>query len=433
MRSIITIVIFAFSKISIAQPDSLELQAKEYFEAVKLATERNFDLWDMNLHGPMILVEPFKRKVYASESDLEGDLSKSNGIYVGKFPKTLNISGAYIDWGGKTWAMLPYMFPQDVRTEDVVGYLGHELFHRSQKKLGFIFPNEVLNDHLDQNNGRIYLRLELQALMVALEESSKKLAIERITDALIFRKYRHQLYNENVHAENLLELNEGITQYTTVILRGRAYDSDVNYLKKVASIFLNGPTYVRTFAYHTIPAYGLLLNKKKKYWNKEVSIQTNLTDYFIDNFGIDIPANLDSAVQTIMPKYNGSEVIAEEEERAKRLAGEIEQLIKALIEEPHLEIAITRNNMSFDPSNVTPLEGLGAVYKGSVRWSDKWGVLEVKNGLFLDENGDRICATLPDSIEIDYARGADWELWLNDGYKLIRNQKTGNYIIQPTE
>jgi len=416
-----------------SQSQDLEKIAREYFNGVKLTTEQNKNLWNINLNGPMILIDPFTRKIYASEQDSLGTLTYNNSIYTGTFPKSINISGAWVEWNGKVWAMLPFPFPEGTTIKDGVGYLCHELFHRAQKKLGFVFPNEELSNHLDTKEGRIFLRLEIEALRKAIESENREEMENHLKNAVIFRSYRYVLYPESKRKENLLELNEGITQYTTVILQSLSKEETVAYFKKVSDIFINGSTYVRTFAYHTIPAYGYLLRPQNKYWNQQISLQTNLTDFFIKEFGINLPENIKEEVEKIRNDYNGKKIFEEEEAREKKLLIEKKQFIQTLISDPHLEIEIRGNKMSFDPSNVIPLEGKGTVYNGTVRWSDKWGILEVRNGLFLDENDSKICVTFPKEVVNKYAKGNDWELWLNEGYQFVKNDTNGNYTVEKSE
>jgi len=326
--------------------------------------------------------------------------------------------------------MLPFPFPEGTTSTDAIGYLCHELFHASQKRLGFILPNDELNNHLDSKEGRISLRLEFEALRNAIEATGNKEMENHLKNALIFRIYRHNLFPLSRERENLLELNEGITQYTTVILRGSSKIETIANLKKVAEMILNGPTYMRTFAYHTIPAYGYLLQERKKYWNKEISMQTNLTDFFTKEFGISLPETIEESVKQIRNEYDGEKITTEEEDRESKNLAEKKLLIKTLVSDPHLEIAISGQNMSFNPGNVTPLEGLGTVYKGNVRWSDKWGILEVKSGLFLSDDGSKISVSFPQTVDHLNAKGNGWELWLDEGYQFVKDEDSGNYTIK---
>ena len=80
-------------------------------------------------------------------------------------PDKINIANTSIYWNGRSWAMI--MFPLPEGKHDRLNILSHELFHRSQPSLGFHMPNTD-NNHLDQRDGRVYLRLELEALRKAL-------------------------------------------------------------------------------------------------------------------------------------------------------------------------------------------------------------------------------------------------------------------------
>ena len=429
-KIILALLLFSNNIIDPAHAQDLESIAFEYFQGVKLTTELHKDLWNINLFGPMILIDPATRKIYASEQDSLGELTPSVSVFVGTFPKSLNISGAWIEWNGKIWAMLPFPFPEGTTTTDAVGYLCHELFHRSQQKLGFVFPNEELNNHLDTKEGRLYLRLELEALNKALNTFHNNEIKRHLKNAIIFRIYRQGLFPGSKEKENMLELNEGITQYTTVILEGRSNDSATAQLIKMSGTFQSLSTYVRIFAYHTIPVYGYLLRKQNKLWNQEISMKTNLTDFFIKEFDIVVPVNIDETVKKILSEYNGEKIMAEEADREKKHLLEKKQFIKSLIENPHLEIAIKGTKMSFDPGNVLPLDDWGTVYKGNVRWSDEWGILEVKSGLMRFADGFRISVSFPEKIEHMYAKGNGWELWLNEGYQMLKNDASGNYTIK---
>ena len=79
------------------------------------------------------------------------------------------------------------------------------------------------NNHLDKKQGRIYLRLELEALQTAVKLQGQD-AIPHIINALRFRKLRHQIYSDADSTENLLELNEGLAEYTGLMMSERTPD-----------------------------------------------------------------------------------------------------------------------------------------------------------------------------------------------------------------
>ena len=65
------------------------------------------------------------------------------------------------------------MLPLSENKNDRINLLAHELFHKAQSGLGFTQNNKESN-HLDQKDGRIYLRLELEALTKAVLSDSKR-------------------------------------------------------------------------------------------------------------------------------------------------------------------------------------------------------------------------------------------------------------------
>ncbi|WP_336830540.1 hypothetical protein [Sphingobacterium multivorum] len=85
-----------------------------------------------------------------------------------------------------------------------------------------------------------------------------------LKDALIFRKYRNSLFSGSAHIENQLELNEGIAEYTGVMISGRNKEKTKKHFTDVVDRSFSNPTYVRSFAYNTTPsqkwsAYGAQL------------------------------------------------------------------------------------------------------------------------------------------------------------------------------
>ncbi len=62
------------------------------------------------------------------------------------------------------------MLPLPENKQKRIGLLAHESFHRIQPLLGFEL-NNTENNHLDQRDGRMYLRLELEALKKLFNQS----------------------------------------------------------------------------------------------------------------------------------------------------------------------------------------------------------------------------------------------------------------------
>ena len=190
------------------------------------------------------------------------------------------------------------MLPLSQNKNNRINLLTHELFHRAQKSLGF-YPYNPDNIHLDKKDGRIYLRLELEALKKAVKASSENEMKENISDALAFRPFRYSQYPGADSTENLMELNEGICEFTGMMMSGRSDGEMKEYFIKRIDYFISSPSYIRSFAYETTPVYGYLLSAIKKDWNKKITGKTNLTDHFKKEFAITLPADINKKVDAI--------------------------------------------------------------------------------------------------------------------------------------
>ncbi|MBB4036293.1 hypothetical protein GGR21_002195 [Dysgonomonas hofstadii] len=394
-----------------------------YFEEVRVATKDNYSLWNMDLYAPLMLIDPDTRKIYTNEQDSAATLTPIDLVYTGILPPNVNFANTAINWNGKKWAMV--MLPLSPDKSERINLLSHELFHVAQPRLGFNMLNTD-NNHLDQKNGRIYLRLELEALKNSILSENKEDQKKHLINAFIFRKYRNKLYPQSVISENKLELNEGIAEYTGQVISGRNQKQATDYLSRSFDLFMSNPTYVRSFAYQTIPGYGFLLRAKNRSWNKEVSAEINLIDYFIKELNITLPENLDLAVNNMQELYNGSRIIEEEMKREEIKLQQIARYKQIFIEEPHLIVPLEKMSISFNPSNIIPLGDDGNVYP-TATISDNWGVLTVNRGMLLSPNWKTVYLSVPLEETQNHIAGEGWSIDLKNGYKVLKDAK--NYIL----
>jgi hypothetical protein len=396
-----------------------------YFSEIEAATKENINLWDKDLYGAMLFIDPQTMNVFANEPDSVGILKQNGTIYSGILPDDVSFANTAINWNGKSWAMIMLPLPQN--KQERINLLAHELFHKAQSSLAFSL-NNVENNHLEEKDGRIYLRLELEALIKAIQTSSEIELQQHLTNALTFRKFRNLLYPGSDITENMLELNEGIAEFTGLIISGRDNKQATTYFVNGISAFFSDPTFVRSFAYYTIPAYGYLLYDKNKNWNKNITTTTDLTDYFIKAFNINIPTDLKKTVEIISDNYNGKTVVREETEREEKNRRIIAEYKHKFIEQPHFELRFEQMSISFDPNNIMPLEDKGTVYPNT-RIIDLWGILTVENGALISPNWDKVTITSPIKIENKKATGDGWTLELSDDYSIIKEETNENYRL----
>ncbi len=423
---LIIILLLLNSLTSTGQIQTLEDTLSNYLDETRAVTFANKGLWGLDLYSPILFADPNTRIVYANDSDVDGILKQSKRLYIGQLPKSINIANTALTWGGKRWAMIILPLPND--KHDRLNLITHELFHRVQPQLNFNL-NNADNNHLDRKDGRIYLRLELEALRRAILSSSDKTRRTHISNALTFRRARYQLYLKADSIENLLELNEGIAEYTGLVLSGRNDQQILRHITEVLSQFLNNKTFVRSFAYQATPIYGYLLSKSKRYWNKDISAKTNLSDYFQNSFGLKVPFNALDKAASILKNYSGEVIISEETKREELNIQLVKFQVARFITSPHFELLFEKMNVSFDPRNIISLEEFGTVYP-TIRITDNWGILTVQNGALMSPNWNKITITEPTESNSNIVKGDGWTLELNvDLYTIRKDIYSANYHL----
>ncbi|WP_224994456.1 hypothetical protein [Cesiribacter sp. SM1] len=396
------------------------------FREIKAATLEHRKLWDKNLYGALLFVDPASRKLWANEPDTAGLLKKEGSVYVGRLPANVNIANTAVNWSGKRWAMLMLPLPADMNSR--INLLAHELFHRVQPELGFQ-AHSPANEHLDEMEGRLYLRLELEALKEALRAPEPSMGQEHLRNAMLFRRYRHSLYPAADSTENLLELNEGLAEYTGLMISGRSRREAEQHLLQQQQAFLQNPSYVRSFAYHTIPLWGYLLAQQNKLWNKQLNPDTRLTPFFQKSLNIPLTAVTADIVKGIAGKYGGQQIMEEEKEREIFIQQQLLEYTRRFIEEPHLVIPFQNMSISFDPANLVSLPGRGTVYP-NLRATDNWGILTVTEGALISTDWSKVTLSRPGQVEKGKVSGKGWTLELKEGYKLEQDTVSQNYMVK---
>ena len=270
-------------------PDGHEIISETFLQVDSLLKIDHGKFWNHQLHGPIIMVHPETRMLYANQNNKSNTFTKTDDLYVGTLPKELNIANTALNWDNERWTMILLPLPTDKTTRNSL--VIHELFHRIQPEIGFDNLPEPNNGHLDTYEGRTLLKLELEALKDALDADNESQRNIHLKNALIFRDKR-QSSEERKAAENSLEINEGMAEYTALMLGGRNKEETKQHLLNSIDQFYLNPTFVRSFAYQTVPVYGYLLSSKNKNWHQAISKDTDLTHYFINSFAIEIPKNV---------------------------------------------------------------------------------------------------------------------------------------------
>ena len=388
-------------------------------------SKENGKLWNHQLYGPLLFVNRKNREIIANEPDTKGILTKDGKVYTGILPKGINIANTAFDWNGKRWAMVILPLPKGYNER--LNLIIHELFHRIQPEIGFADLITKQSNHLDKLDGRIFLKLELEALKKALMSGNDTAIQKHIKNALLFRHYRYKLYPGAKEAENTLEIKEGLAEYTGSILSNRT-DKELkeHYIKAIDNFYKN-PTFVRSFAYVTIPVYGYFMNLKNKSWNKGIIKSTNLTDLITKFFHITVPTDLKDTINNVKGYYGFNKISTFEINRDKERKQLMSDYEKKFEKDPVLVIQFENMSIQFDPRNIIPFKNLGTIYP-NLRITDNWGILSAKNGALLGKNWHRVTVSKPSEITDTIIKGDGWKLVLNKNWELIKIGK--NYTLE---
>ena len=429
MKKLAVVILFALTSPAAAQPTPINITiARSYFEELRqLGQADGGKLWGRSVSGPMIFVDASSRTMVANEADANGVLRVQNGAWVGTLPSEINLANTSLDFGGKRWSMV--MWPVSDSKYVRRRLLMHESFHRIQPALGISSPDRS-NAHLGTTSGRIWTRLEWRALTEALLRTGAERQ-QALRDALTFRAHRRTLSPTAAEDERMLELNEGLAEYTGLVLSGLPR----SVLHDRAAVQLaqheQQESFVRSFAYVSGPAYALLLDAAGIPWRRRIRASSDLSAMTAKGYGI---RTVDaSGAEKLTERYNCARMIAEERARdAARVQNEA-RLKARFVDGPTLGLPIGNSfSFSFDPNGAISLPGVGTVYEKS-RITDEWGILEVTSGgVLLLRRADGIFTgvVVPAPKAGQTTVGEGWLLTLEPGWSVVQGSRQGDSILR---
>lgn len=406
-----------------------QLAAQYFDEARAVCTRDAGRLWGVPLCGPMLFADPATRAVVANQPDKESRLRPQGAVFTGTLPPEAVVANTATEWAGVKWTMVMWPLPEERQPR--VQLLLHESFHRVQEALKLPGANPA-NAQLEQKDGRIWLRLEWRALERALQEqgAARRTAV---ADALLFRRHRQALFPSAVTEELALEINEGLAEYTGLKLSTRSPGEMAALAAYALRQFHRRPSFTRSFAYATGPAYGALLDAADANWRQQIKAGGDLSALLQRVLRLKAPADLAAQAVARAPLYDGEEIIAFETTREATRQKQLAKYRTLLQDGPVLVLPIAESfNYSFNPNNVIPLEDGNTVYP-TARITDDWGVLTVSDGVLMVREGGRITklqVAAPAAPQAPVLQGSGWKLELKTGWTLAPGQRPGDFSLR---
>jgi len=407
-------------------------QAGRMFKEIQAISDKDGGkMWGKALYGATLFVDETTRDVVANRPDYQNLLKPQGEVFVGTLPLDENVANTSKRWGGVDWTMVLWPLPDSAFERDKL--VIHESFHRIQDDLGLGGP-DTANDHLDTEDGRLWLQLEWRALKTALgqQKEARKKAKQ---DALVFRAYRRSLFKDAAAHEQALEMHEGLPEYTGIVLCASSSREAAAY----AAARLEGAgsmaTFVRSFAYMSGPAYGILLDEARPDWRKTLKGTDDLGDLLAAALAMVLPADLKAAALVGAQAYGGKELMAAEQARAAKKVQQEAAIRRSFVEAPVFNLPLTEAfSYSFDPTNQVPLEGIGTVYP-YVRITAAWGILEATQGaLMLTQEGiiSGVRVIAPKDPAARPLAGEGWTLTLKEGWSVVPGKRPGDLALKKT-
>ena len=388
-------------------------RAQEFFKEVQARCEREGKrLWGMSLCGPMVIGDLRTQTIATSQPAPEGPR-----------PRMFGILNAPVAWGGVTWGSYMWDTLANAPPRHAREVLLHELFHGLvQPKLG-LTASELLNEHLDAMEGRYWLRLECRALARALQESGAP-RTTAVRDALAFRQARRTLYKGSAENERALEINEGLAAYTGT---AAAADSVADAMARAVEILAGaetGESFVRTFAYWTGPAYGLLLDVSSPGWRRRIRNTDDLAALLASALAVQ-PAT-DAA--TSASRYGGPEIRGTEERRERERRERLAELRRQFVDGPVLVIRGGGGGM-FNSMGAVVIPDIGTVFFGPYRHNTDSGTLAAEKGVLLESNGSVRRVPAPVRRDDMTVAGDGWTFTAKPGWVIREGPRQGDYEV----
>jgi len=333
--------------------------AKAAFDQLRAMADRDAGrLWGVSLAGPTLFVERGTRAVAANQPPPAATL-----------PGEIGIANTAVEWGGTRWTMVVWPLPHDDYARRVL--LAHESFHRVQAGLGFPLTGPE-NAHLDTAEGRTLLELEWRALAAALA-AGRGGRTKAIADALHFREVRRATFADAARQEHELEMNEGLAQYTGTALAEPSLATRLPHVVTSLRDAEQTPTFVRSFAYASGPAYGALLEAADPRWCRRLKAADDLGTLLGHAYGVAASASVDSSA------YDAVALRAAEQKRDAEQQARLRTFQARFLGDSTLVIPLVHANMEFDPNRSAAFPGHGTVYP-IMHLKDDWGSIDVTRG-----------------------------------------------------
>jgi hypothetical protein len=378
IRRCVLILCFALCHSLAVQASTCSADAQRAARELNAAAQRDDSaLWGRSISGEFALIDANARTIEHVNPQESAPICAKTALAADQL-----IANTCTKLDGRPVALLILPLPEN--DKDLTQLITHERWHCLQAELK-LPGREGDNGHLDTTANRKLLRMELRALSVALDTNNKrwKRAAE---DAVYYRAMRSdskQLHTGVLQQEALLELNEGLAEYSGLRYAEPAGD-DTRLIQRLIEAD-NKDSYLRSFAYVTGPAYGRLLDRCSKDWLRNINADDDLPSLLASCLRVKPNSLRKRNAEKTGQRYGASEINADEDRRSVALQKRLDQANVWFVTDNYLQVTLQQPNIQFNPNTLFNVPNLGTMYQG-LTLSDQWGKLETKGPVLIDSN-----------------------------------------------
>jgi hypothetical protein len=223
-------------------------------------------------------------------------------------------------------------------------------------------------------------------------------------------------------------MNEGLAEYTGVRVGNPTPSLRTKMALHDLAAHVSDQTFVRSFAYATGPAYGLLLDRYAPGWRRGLTPSASL-DSLLRRA---VHAGATGNIEQIAKRYGGDALRAAEVERDRMRQETLALNRRKFVDGATLTLEFRHMNVQFDPRTLQPLADAGTVYP-TIHISDDWGILDAKNGALMKPDWSALVVVAPSSTEGSHVSGDGWTLELKPGWKIVPDARSGDFTLSPPQ
>lgn len=388
-------------------------RAQEFFKDAQAACERDGGrLWGVSICEPIVIGDA-RTQTFAT----------SRPAPQAPRPKLIGILNGPIRWGDTMWAALSWETvanqPRNVRNSMFL----HESFHIVQRQPLGLGVGTNSAEHLDTEDGRYWLRLEWHALARALRDSGDGRTLA-IRDAVAFRQARYARFPDQVETERALDINEGLASYTGIVLAAATTADAIAMALAELKGQESGESYVRTAAYASGPAYGILLDAASPGWPRTIRSSDNPALLLIRALGVQPTADATGAAG----RYGGAELRAAEHQRQLERQARIAELRRRFVDGPVLVMPGGGRGFS-DSHGAVVIPDVGTIFFGEYHQTGDWGALDANKGVLISTDGRTRRLPAPVRGDSTTISGDGWTLKVAPGWVVRDGARRGDFEV----